>query len=258
MNETELETKSNAIEAVLSQHQIGERVTGGTVTPRSVIFTVVVKRTDAQPVKLLSLLSKITVNLPPYTATLGLCDDEAPLLVRLPSKDVRHVMVTGNDGAGKTSLLKTMCLSLAMTHRPSQLRLVLIGDNLGDLAGLPHTRGITPDGIMQRLGSGISMPRIVVAIDDLSNADDGVTRLLAEGCASGVHVLATCRPGTSSAGYGIVIEAKGEPGDFEVIAAGEAVRFTAAYITPAEIEQVVIGAMPKYEPTRLQQAAALV
>ena len=289
MNNKDLEIQAIAIDDVLERNKIHGRVKGGTITPRLITFTlshplpkgvrlesslaqaldvaevmlagntIKVVRTDAQPVSLLSMLGKITrpqpQPFPPCTAVLGLCDDGAPLLVRLPAKDVRHVMVTGDDGVGKTSLLKTMCLGLAMTNKSSQLRLVLIGDDLGDLAGLPHAREMTPDDAMQRLGHGNSMPRIVVAIDDLEQGKC-ITRLLAEGHESGIHVLATSLTGRSSAGYGLVIKAKGEPGDFEVMESDEAIHFQAAYISPDEINQVVRKYAP-HPPRRLQTAEAL-
>jgi S-DNA-T family DNA segregation ATPase FtsK/SpoIIIE len=58
-------------------------------------------------------------------AVLGLCDDGAPRLLRLPSPDVAHVLIAGTTGSGKTALCQTMILSLAMTHRRSQLQFVL-------------------------------------------------------------------------------------------------------------------------------------
>ena len=107
-------------------------------------------------------------------------------------------------------------------------------------------------------------PRIVILIDDLADIMRGgnLARLLNDGHVSGVHLVAsglqTSGSVTSSAGFGTLIHGKGAPGYFEVMDRGAAVRFTAASITPAEVEQVVIGAMPKREPTRLHQAAALV
>ena len=58
--------------------------------------------------------------IPPVTAILGLAEDGAPLLIRLPSPDVAHILVAGTTGSGKTMLLQTMILSLAMTNPANQ------------------------------------------------------------------------------------------------------------------------------------------
>ena len=86
-------------------------------------------------IKLLSLMPRLVEPdakpLPPGIvpfkgiAVLGLCDDGAPLLLRLPSPDVAHVLIAGTTGSGKTALCQTMILSLAMTHWRSQLQFVL-------------------------------------------------------------------------------------------------------------------------------------
>jgi len=86
-------------------------------------------------IKLLSLMPRLVEPdakpLPPGIvpfkgiAVLGLCDDGAPLLLRLPSPDVAHVLIAGTTGSDKTALCQTMILSLAMTHRRSQLQFVL-------------------------------------------------------------------------------------------------------------------------------------
>lgn len=100
-----------------------------------------IPRDNARPVKLLPLMRQIAPTSPVYThdgkpfspcplytAVLGLCDDGAPLLMRLSSPDVAHVLIAGADGAGKTMLLKTIVLSLAIMHRRSQVQFVLIGE----------------------------------------------------------------------------------------------------------------------------------
>ena len=48
------------------------------------------------------------------TALWGLVDDSAPLLIRLPSPNLAHILVSGATGSGKTALLQTLSLSLAM------------------------------------------------------------------------------------------------------------------------------------------------
>ena len=80
------------------------------------------------------------------TAILGLAEDGSPLLIRLPSPDVAHILVAGTTGSGKTALLQTMILSLAMVNPPPigegrRVSLVLIdpkGCAFSLFEGLPH------------------------------------------------------------------------------------------------------------------------
>jgi S-DNA-T family DNA segregation ATPase FtsK/SpoIIIE len=185
-----LEYQADRIEAVFAHHKVPARVTGGTVTPRWIRYQVVpamgvriasitglaeelaaaldvpqvrvarqgaaiaveVPRDDPQPVRLVPLLRGLH-NVPPATAVLGIADDGVPLLIRLPSPDVAHILVAGTTGSGKTALLRAMVLSLAyfngagrterVAMRPAScdLRLVLIdpkGTAFRDLADLPH------------------------------------------------------------------------------------------------------------------------
>ena len=301
MDKKELELNSDRIEMALSEGGIKARITGGVVAPRSVQFTLegtsegkvkplagaiaaalgvpeaqvarqgghlvlTVKRTDAQPVKLLSLLARTNMqNLPACTATLGLCDDGAPLLVRLSSKEVGHVLVTGPDGCGASSLLRTMAVSLALCNRPKDLRLVIVGRELGDLARLPHMLHYSTDLVraLDRVGTS---PRIVILIDDLIDvvAGEGLARLLKDGHAAGIHVVAS--GSESLAGLRTLITGKGaaDGDDFEVTdnRKCEAVRFTAATVTPAEVGQVVARLTGQRDvigqrPSALHRAAAV-
>ncbi|MBL7063271.1 MAG: DNA translocase FtsK [Anaerolineae bacterium] len=141
------------------------------VSRRGAAVAVEVPRDDPQPVRLLPLYRQLTGEneerrgkneerrmetrdsafsilhsshsspIPPVTAILGLAEDGAPLLVRLPSPDVAHVLVAGTTGSGKTVLLQTMILSLAMTNPHQNLALVLIdpkGHAFGLFEGLSH------------------------------------------------------------------------------------------------------------------------
>ena len=137
------------------------------VSRRGAAVTVEVERDDPQPVRLLPLYRQLTgpprgagvadvvrPSVPPVTAVLGLAEDGTPLLVRLPSPDVAHILVAGTTGSGKTVLLQTMILTLAMTNPASSapplcqengrgggLALVLVdpkGCTFGRFEGLPH------------------------------------------------------------------------------------------------------------------------
>jgi S-DNA-T family DNA segregation ATPase FtsK/SpoIIIE len=180
-----------------------------------------VPRENAQPVRLLPLLEHLD-EIPPVTATLGIADDGAPLLIRLPSPDVAHILVAGTTGSGKTALLRTMILSLAWRHPyVRDLSLVLIdpkGRAFSDLEGLPQlARSVVVDGVeaAEALNSLVRLmerrdamhtsdPPVVVVIDemvDLMMTDSSrgkdrlsvemlITRLVQRGREAGIHIVA--------------------------------------------------------------------
>jgi len=258
-----LEMQADRIEMVLAQHKAPARVAGGIVTPRWVQFhlnpalgtrlsrvesladeialalgasnvrvsrqgatmLVDVPRADAQPVRLLDLCRRLPA-VPLGTAVLGIADDGAPLLLRLPSPDVAHVLVAGTTGSGKTALTQAMCLSLALAHRRSQVQLVLLdpkGRAFEPLAGLPHLlKPIVVDpreatatlaelvALMEaRDRARVHAPRLVVVIDELADLVasagkpllEALTRLAQRGREAGVHLVAcTQKPATSVLG----------------------------------------------------------
>jgi S-DNA-T family DNA segregation ATPase FtsK/SpoIIIE len=165
-NRQTLEMQSDKIEAVLAQHRVAAQVTGGCVSPKWIQFqvkpalgarvnkirglteelalalgsdscrvsrqgsvvSVEIPRTDPRPVRLLPLYRRLEENgeIPFGTALLGLADDGVPLLVRLPSPEVAHILIAGTTGSGKSALARTIVASLALSHRPSQIGFVLI------------------------------------------------------------------------------------------------------------------------------------
>ena len=173
-----LEYQADRVEAVLAAHRTPARVTGGTVGPRLIRFFlnpaphirfaairnladdlalalrvptlridrgkegVVLEFSNPNPraVTLLALLPEVTP-LPAATAVLGLTDDGVPLLARLSSPQVAHVLIAGTTGSGKSALLRTMAASLVLGHAAEGLRLVCLdpkGRTFQGLVGAPH------------------------------------------------------------------------------------------------------------------------
>ncbi len=148
----QLERQSRDIESTLRFHKVQVRVTGGEVSPRWTSYDlqlplgqrvnrvmnlsdelalalevsdvrihrrggrlqIQVPRENGRRVSLADLLeSQASETFPPVTATLGVAESGRPLLLRMPSPDVAHVMIAGTTGSGKTALLRTIALSLA-------------------------------------------------------------------------------------------------------------------------------------------------
>jgi len=105
------------------------------ISRRGAAVAIEVSRDDPQPVQFGALYRQLQGDwegqgIPPMTAVLGLAEDGAPLLIRLPSPDVRHILIAGMQGAGKTMLLQTIVLSLAMRNDPNDLMFIVLGDSL--------------------------------------------------------------------------------------------------------------------------------
>lgn len=260
-----LEFQSDRIERVLASHRVPARVEGGSVTPRAIRFQVApalgaklatirnlseelalalnapdvriarqgdrlaleVPRPDAEPVYLLGLMRGLQT-IPPYTACLGIAEDGRPLLARLSSPEAPHILVAGTTGSGKTELIRSIVLSLALTHRQSQLQIALIDPKsrgLTPLAGLRHLLApLAVDeesalALLQRLVlemerrdlAHISSPRILIVVDEMLDLLDtkagakpleaALTRLTQRGREAGLHVIAGAqKPSTAVLG----------------------------------------------------------
>lgn len=263
-----LEYQADRVEAVLAAHRSPGRVTGGMVGPQLIRFfldpaphtrfatirrladdlalalhvpnlriardreNIVLEFANPKPqsLNLLALLQSV-MPLPVGTALLGLTHDGTPLLVRLSSPDVAHVLIAGTTGSGKSVLIRSIAVSLALSHRPDVLRMVCIDPKnrtFRALAGAPHLsrppvkdlaeatevlgalvrvmeirdrRGETPGG-----ATSVVAPRIVVFIDELADLvmqgdptlNEALTRLLQRGREAGIHlVAATQRPSSA-------------------------------------------------------------
>ncbi len=252
MRKRQLDMQADRIESVLASHKVPGRVWGAMITPRFIRFQVTtamgtrvnkvsdlseeialslgvrsarvyrkqgaiqveVPRERPEQVGLLKLCQRIG-EAPPLTAVLGLDDEGTPLLLRLSSPDVVHVLVAGTTGSGKTAFARTLLLSLAYYNPLDAVRLVLIDPKsrgFGPLAGLPHVIGrvaaSSEEGVKaltwlvremeRRDSSGASTPAIVAGIDELADllltggktAETALVRLAQRGREAGIHLVA--------------------------------------------------------------------
>ncbi|GAA1982832.1 type VII secretion protein EccC [Nocardiopsis rhodophaea] len=88
-------------------------------------------------------------DLRPLQVPVGLLDDAAKQWQGLWALDLTesggHLAIIGGPQTGKTTLLRTMALSIALTHTPSQIALYaldLVGGGLQALSGLPNVGGV--------------------------------------------------------------------------------------------------------------------
>lgn len=325
------ELQAARIESVLGAHKVPARVWQATVTPRFVRFDlttaigtkltrvsnlaeeiafslgaraarvyraggvlhVEVPRETQGRVALLPLCAQLKT-VPPFCAVLGVDEAGTPLLLRMDSPDVAHVLLAGTTGSGKTALARTLLLSLAMHNHPGHLQLALIdpkGRGLGALAELPHlwrAEGVAQEieeaagrllalvaEMERRDRAGSSLPRLIVAIDELADllqvggkpVADALTRLTQRGREAGIHVIAaTQRPAAALVGglvkanfpvrlIGSVTSAEdakvaaGIPGtgaerllgrgDFLLVTKGQVIRFQAAYAEATEMDEII-------------------
>jgi S-DNA-T family DNA segregation ATPase FtsK/SpoIIIE len=87
---------------------------------------------------------------PSLLVPLGMRHGNRPLLVDLKQSGVGpHGLIAGTTGSGKSELLLTLLMSIALNHHPHQVNFVLIdykgGTAMNVLKGLPHTVGLVTD-----------------------------------------------------------------------------------------------------------------
>ncbi len=108
---------------------------------------------------------------------LGLSDGDTARLTLAGQNS--HVLVAGTTGSGKTRLLETLACSLAGTHAPKDLHVLVIdfkgGNELAALAGLPHCVGFISDRDPAEVDRAITALTREVARRDAAFASVGAT-----------------------------------------------------------------------------------
>lgn len=264
----QLELQSQQIERVFDHHHLSARVAGGNVQPRAISFdlqtlatgwerlrglkqdlvaalgtsSVQISREDGSwrlhvvrpeepSVGLLNLLSVLDGAVPSTTAVLGLAENGQPVLLNFNDPHVTHVLLAGQEHAGKTMLLRSLALSLALLNKQSQLQMLVIDTaerrdegvavSLDPLNYLPHLlqdvvqTAEDADALLAflvqemtyRQNNQVAKPVIVVLIDNVvtllrmgsgeqaQSLHDSLLRLVQRGASVGIHlVLGTRRP----------------------------------------------------------------
>ncbi len=255
-----LDAQADKVEMILARHKVAARVSGATVTPRFVQYElttglgtkinkiaalseefalslgcpsvrvyrqqgkmlVEVPRRNPTGVTLLPLCATLE-DVPAATALLGMDESGLPLLLRLTSPDVVHILLAGATGSGKTALARTLLASLALLNDPATVRFILIDPKqrgFAALEALPHVQGNRTHGsdeavdLLRRLVSEmerrdrarISSPTLVIAIDELADllqtggksAEALLTRLAQRGREAGLHLLVCTQKPTAA------------------------------------------------------------
>lgn len=94
-------------------------------------------QSPAAAVPLLALLER-EPRPPSLQATLGLAEDGKPVRLDLTAEDLQHALIVGAQAAGKTSLLQSIAVSLALTNRQAYLQMAVLD---------PQVRGTHPGGL---------------------------------------------------------------------------------------------------------------
>jgi hypothetical protein len=218
---------------------------------------------------LLSILEGIG-DRPLLSLVAGLDERGMPVLISLMQPDTWHVAILGGHGAGKSELLRSLLLSLALANRRSMVQLFGIdlgGRELTVLEAVPHgltdlasepdfaaelLRWLAEEGA-RRERYGILRPDLVLAVDDTtrlvetSPSAEGTLRQLAmQGRRWGIHLLladaaatgGSARPWDRAPDWAIAKGGAGV-GKFTLVTGIRPLPFTAAYLSAPDLNLAV-------------------
>lgn len=155
------------------------------------------------------------------TAVLGMDETGRPLTLPLEGGGSQHLWIEGRAGSGRSELLRTIALSLALSSRPAQLQLAGVdpaGNQLNALEGLPHTLAevarVPADAVEltrwlaeqaeERLRLQVDRPALALFVDDVERLTGSAGSQIAEslrrigrfGARVGVHFFVATEAGS--------------------------------------------------------------
>jgi DNA segregation ATPase FtsK/SpoIIIE-like protein len=219
----------------------------------------------AADIRLLPLMHAMG-QLEPLTAVLGISSEGQPLTLSLEDRSSQHMLVEGAAGSGKSELLRTILLSLALTSRPSQLQVMAIdfsGQQLTCLESLPH--GLTEmaseagfalelldwleDEVDRRRRYQVEQPALLLLVDGFERLPEPITErvdeLLSkvhnEGPEMAAHIIVAGRElGMLPHGQAVCRAwAEGQPGTFAFKARGQVVKAAVSWLPTLDLSTAV-------------------
>jgi len=212
----------------------------------------------------------------PMTSVMGISMHGKPLLLNFRRCETWHLGIFAPFKTGKSELLRTLIISLALYNRPSQLQFLGIdfsGKELSNIDALPHAIAQVAfeqnyaeeiiqwlvDEIKERKAKRVIYPDIVLVIDELDSVvskseliHGKLPLILHEGPKTGVHLMIASkktRPDFLISHWrksGVVTvrpvadrKRKGEIGQFEFRMAGEKVLAQVAWLPARDLQQAV-------------------
>ena len=171
----------------------------------------------AAGLRMLALLHTLR-RIQPCTSLVGMQTDQRPLLVDWAWGSTWHAWIGAPKGSGKSELLRSLLISLALTSRSSEVQFLGIdlgGRELAVLEALPQSTYMLAseagyaielmhwllEEIEQRKRIGFSKPHLFLFIDEVMGLLDHMgpelepllQELILEGRQAGVHIIGACR-----------------------------------------------------------------
>lgn len=192
-----------------------------------------------------------------------------PVTLLLGDAGSSHLFISGPQGSGKSELLRTLLIGLALENRPSEMQFIGIdigGRELAVLEALPHHLidiGTDPDYAEEligwlaqlidlRLSNGATRPRIVLLCDDLEPltplARQALDSIASSGPQAGVHLMAASREAEQGGwmpakhpriGLEIAAISRAKPGRFVVRRPYPGGEFLAAFVPASDLDSAV-------------------